>query len=228
MKHPDPIDWMGFLYGEVPREQRADLDAHLAVCPDCVRRLARWRETTGLLDAAGVPERPVRARSWRRAIQWAAAAAVLVGMLGGGFLLGRRGAVSDEQLEERLAALRDQLRADVGAQRGQDLRQVAEATVQLARAENRELLAEFLRRYQVARAEDRAEILSGLRQLDERRGVETARLREGLVKLAASTGSGFEQTHHQMQWLTSYLPAGAGVSEPLSESANPHQDQDNP
>ncbi len=204
MKHPEPHQWMAFLYGEVSREERLDLDAHLAVCPDCARRLGRWRETQGLLDAAGVPERKTPARSWQPMLLRAAAAALVLGL---GFALGRQGTVSEDQLDRRLVELRGQLKTDLSAQRDSDLRQVAEASARVARTENREFFEAFFQRYQAARAEDRRDLVSALQAIDERRVAETAELRGSLASLASSTGTGFEQAQHQMRWLTSYLPA---------------------
>lgn len=228
MKHPDPSEWMAFLYGEVTRDQRTDLDAHLAVCPDCVRRLGRWRETMGLLDAAGVPERKPSARHGWVAGRWALAAAAGVAVLFGGFALGRQGTVTEGELDRRLSTLRMQLGHDLAAQRETDLREVAEASVRLTRADNHELMTEFLRQYQAAREEDRNEMRAALRRFDERHMAETARLKESLFQLASSTGTGFEQTQTQMRLLTSYLPASTGGDGTFSEDPNHNPQNPNP
>ena len=208
MKHPEANEWIAFLYGEVSREARQDLDAHLAVCPECARQLGRWRSTMGLLDVAGVPERKPAARvGWSGALRWAAAAVVLLGL---GLALGRQGTVSRRDLERQLGELQGRLQADSVGRREADLKAIADATMQATRAENRAFLDEFLRRYQAARLEDRKDLAAALQAIDERRGAEIAELRGGLASLAASTGTGFDQTRTQMRMLTSYLPARGG------------------
>ena len=219
MKHPERSEWMAFLYGEVSGEERRNLDAHLAVCPDCVRQLGRWRATQGLLDAAGVPERraPMRA-TWPSALRWAAAAALV---LGAGFVVGRQGTVSERELNRQLGELRGQLRADVAAQREADLKVVAEATLQANRAENRAFLEQFLHDFRAVRTADREDLVTALRTIEQRQARETAELREGLANLASSTGTGFEQAGNQMRVLTSYLPSGVASPNPVLEETNP-------
>ena len=55
-----------YLDGELPDEERSVFDAHLAVCPACVRYLETYRETVRLsrdaaLDPAEAPEELVQA-----------------------------------------------------------------------------------------------------------------------------------------------------------------------
>jgi anti-sigma factor RsiW len=35
----------GYLEGELPADARRHFDEHLAICPDCVRYLAQYRDT---------------------------------------------------------------------------------------------------------------------------------------------------------------------------------------
>jgi anti-sigma factor RsiW len=50
MKHPDPGDWIPYLYGECPKDARTRLDEHLAGCPACRNQIAEWGSTLERLD----------------------------------------------------------------------------------------------------------------------------------------------------------------------------------
>ena len=51
---------MAYLDGELPADRRAVFDAHLAVCEDCRRYLATYRETVALgQDACAEDDAPV-------------------------------------------------------------------------------------------------------------------------------------------------------------------------
>jgi anti-sigma factor RsiW len=61
---------MAYLDGELAADQRGRFDAHLAVCPDCVRYLDQYRDTVAAVQleaeddgelAGDVPEDLVRA-----------------------------------------------------------------------------------------------------------------------------------------------------------------------
>jgi anti-sigma factor RsiW len=51
---------MAYLDGDLDAGERASFDAHLAVCPDCVRYLDEYRDTVAVvrLQAAGDDELP--------------------------------------------------------------------------------------------------------------------------------------------------------------------------
>ena len=51
---------MGYLDGELAADERGRFDAHLAVCPDCVRYLDQYRDTVAAvqLQARGDDELP--------------------------------------------------------------------------------------------------------------------------------------------------------------------------
>ena len=49
-----------YIGGALPPDQRADVDAHLAVCPDCRHYLDSYRRTVALGKAAfAAPDAPV-------------------------------------------------------------------------------------------------------------------------------------------------------------------------
>jgi hypothetical protein len=88
MKHPSQEQWMDYLYGELPKPQRADLAAHLKSCPSCAAQVARWGLVQDRLDEWKLPEvkRPMR---FATGIKWAMAAAFMIAALGIGFGAGR-------------------------------------------------------------------------------------------------------------------------------------------
>ena len=88
MKHPSSEQWMDYIYGECPKPERAQLDAHLKSCPSCAAQLARWGAVQDRLDEWKLPESKTR---WRvpAAAKWAMAAAFLIAALGIGFGVGQ-------------------------------------------------------------------------------------------------------------------------------------------
>jgi anti-sigma factor ChrR (cupin superfamily) len=88
MKHPPQELWMDYIYGELPKPQRADLAAHLKSCPSCAAQVARWGAVQERLDEWELPKAK---RPWRIAagFKWAIAAAFMIAALGIGFSAGR-------------------------------------------------------------------------------------------------------------------------------------------
>ena len=89
MKHPSQEQWMDYIYGELPKPQRADLAAHLKSCPSCAAQVARWGGVQERLDEWKLPENTKH--TWRSdaPVRWAMAAAFLIAALGVGFGAGR-------------------------------------------------------------------------------------------------------------------------------------------
>ena len=76
MNHPTPESWMSYLYDESTAAERADLEAHLAVCGKCGDEVAQCRRTMGLLDldeaTLALPRRHARTRfRWQPVLAWA-------------------------------------------------------------------------------------------------------------------------------------------------------------
>jgi hypothetical protein len=76
MNHPPDDRILLLAYGELPRTEAEDLEAHLAACPACREQLAGLERTRVALDWA--VRRPVRhRRGWVVVLGALAAAAVL-------------------------------------------------------------------------------------------------------------------------------------------------------
>jgi anti-sigma factor ChrR (cupin superfamily) len=127
MKHPPQEQWMDYIYGELPKPQRADLAAHLKSCPSCAAQVARWGAVQSRLDDWKLPDTK---RTWRIAtsLKWAIAAAFIMAALGVGFSAGR-------------------------ASSSKALRQEMQTALQQAQQDNRALLAAMQRLDATRRAE---------------------------------------------------------------------------
>ena len=103
MMHPSAEQWMAYIYGELPKPQRADLAAHLKSCPPCAAQVARWGAVHERLDDWQLPE-PTK-RSWRmpKAVRWAMAAAFIIAALGIGFGAGRASSTKGLRQEMQVA-----------------------------------------------------------------------------------------------------------------------------
>jgi len=206
MKHPEPAEWMSFLYGELDPGRQGDLEAHLAVCPDCTERIERWQATMTDLDAAETPGpegvTPVRF-AW---VPWAIAAGVVLAI---GFGLGRIGRVSEREVRGRLERIESQMAQPASVDRIAEREAMGAAILHRTRVEQAEWLGAFLAEYHASQAEERREWLQMLEQIENRHALETARLKSGLASLASSTGSGFEQAQTQMRWFATRLAGGS-------------------
>lgn len=130
MKHPAREEWMDYIYGELPKPQRADLAAHLKSCPSCAAQLARWGAVQDRLDDWQLRE-VKRPRRHFAAFKWAIAAALMIAALGAAFGFGRTSASN---------ALRQEMRAVVQKAESDD-RLVLAAIQRLDAVRQAEILA---------------------------------------------------------------------------------------
>lgn len=220
MNHPAPETWVSYVYDELDGSPRADAEAHLRICPHCKQSVERLRSTLVLLDqdkASLVLPRPGSTPpAWRPVVRWALAASVV---LAAGFLAGRASGPSRSEVQQVVAAARQELQV----QFREELQALATVTITAAAEENRRLLGEFARDLQAGQAADRRDLLAALDTLDQRRALDSEALRAGLITLARRTGSGFQHTESQLNFLASYLPSETG-----QESLNPSSSQKQP
>src|SRR5215471_7973508 len=76
--HPEPAEWMAFLYGELDRERQKALATHLERCEPCSAQVEGWRSSMASLDQWPAPARREARRAWEPMLKWAAAAAILL------------------------------------------------------------------------------------------------------------------------------------------------------
>ncbi len=218
MKHPESEVWMGWLYGEVTPEERLGLEAHLAVCPECQRRVDGWRQTMGRLDVVPVPRVETRSRRGAWGVPyWTAAAAALLLL---GFLAGRLTGVSRGELASELGRNRAAWMEEMEARTDAVRRETWQDAIQAVREEHQGLALELLREVRAGRLADRTEWRRVVEGMDLRRGQELVALREGLAELASHTGVGFETAQTQMRLLAGSL-ATTSYDEPLKPLKKP-------
>jgi hypothetical protein len=85
MNHPNLEDWTPYVFDELDKPRRRELEDHLQHCAACRDEVAAWQRTVARLDAWKLPA--PRARVIIAPVfKWAAAAAIILGI---GFVAGR-------------------------------------------------------------------------------------------------------------------------------------------
>jgi hypothetical protein len=200
MKHPSGEELVSWVYGEGAAQARKQLSAHVEECAECRQQVETWQGTMKTLDELPAPA--PRRRFALAPVQWAAAAAFLVGL---GIVLGRL-AISTEEVKLR-AAIETQvtaMRADLAQEFAQRQGEVMERVV----AANTERLGtEFADMLEQARAEDRATYLLALKELNAKHEAEVATLKKGLEAVVALADYGFEATEQRFEQLAALRSA---------------------
>ena len=173
MSHPSREQWTEYVYGEHDPAGRADMEEHLRSCKECRVTLSSWRAVMGELDRWEVHEPARRPGFLRRALPWAAAAAL---MLAVGYGLGRlspatpvdRAALKAElepfirqaaqEMEARwqasLTAAQDQVRREILDQVRREMNNTALATLEAAESTTSDLLGQYAQSLDSARRSD--------------------------------------------------------------------------
>jgi len=200
LKHPESAQWMEFLYGELDDTRKREFDAHLASCAQCSAQLKEWRSSMAHLDEWELPvPQPVR-RRWVPAVQWAAAAALV---LLAGFGLGRRSVSSTAEITTLKASVAE-LAAIVQHDRLATLSNTVNLATIAANAESMRLLDEYSRIQANQHDSDQQSFNLAMQRFDTR----LARLRSEIETVAVNTESGFQQTRQNLTRLASFsVPA---------------------
>ncbi len=209
--HPNPEEWMSFLYREASPERSAELDAHLRQCGECQKRVAHWRGTLAALDTGRSPAITQSRRSAAPILRWAAAAALVLGI---GFGAGRLTSSSSAELarlemtlrtemETKLAASRAELLASFDKRNAESGANIQTIASDAARREAESLLVKFAKSIDEQRDADRDVFVTALRNIEERRASEFASLRKDLDTLAVNADDGLSRTQEQLMELAS-------------------------
>ena len=218
MNHPTREEWMTFLYGELPPDSHANLEAHLHECPDCQRAVEGWRGTMSDLNAWKL--RPSRSAAVlaHPVFKWGLAAMLMVGL---GLALGRLTALPAANINQLRAALvpaiRQQLQQEFAAdlqaaltaddasltnrfrqQLRTGLDQWAANHLNAATADTQRLLAGFFQTYQANRAEDQKATLAGFQRVDQQRRTEFLTLLNKIETVAVVAEGRFQNTQQQI------------------------------
>lgn len=230
MNHPTREDWMAYLYGEIRREAKGQITAHLDACDECRANVAAWRQAMLALDAWQVPTAQPR-RHWAPLVKWAAAAAVLL-LAGFGFGRGLsptpvnaaaiRAAIEpslkhsveaelrpklaremQEKWQTDLATAHVKLAAEFRKEAQEQLANVADATLAAATADADRLLGEFAKTETEKRAEEKQILLTLLKELEAKFLTEFAATRKDLETVAVLTELGLRSAQQEIVQLAS-------------------------
>ncbi len=182
---------MSYLYDEVIPTRRADLQAHLDVCPDCRLAVQAWRRAMDQLDSWTLPGTSPKAAPRLPALRWAAAAAIV---LATGFLAGRLSAPPPVNT----AALRAELKQEFSAQ--------LQESLAASRDETQQTLETITAAWATARQQDQQTTLALLQRAEQNRQLDFATLRRDLETVALVGETGLRTTRNQLARLASYDP----------------------
>jgi anti-sigma factor RsiW len=186
MTHPRPEEWMSYLYGELPREEKTRLKAHLNGCAGCRIDVKRWQGAMKSLDQWQITApRRAPARTWEPVLKWGMAAALALGI---GFSAGRYFLPASANAAALRASLKSEIRAELIA----DLKQ------QQARLE------EYKKNTEEARQDDNRQILAAINKVAADHQAELASFRKDLETVAVRTEYNLRLAQQQIVTLANY------------------------
>jgi anti-sigma factor RsiW len=215
MIHPNPEEWMSYLYDELNSKGRANLEAHLQTCPDCAARLGEWRAARKNLDAWRLPRAAKRARVplGAPAFKWAAAAIFLCA----GFLAGRLAPAAANVEKVRVAIepqIRKQLRQELAQEFHDELDKTASAILAASEKQTGAWLADYAAAFETKRIADNTAIVSALDELRVQRFADYLSLKKDVDTVAVNADAGFRSAGQQLIQLADYTSVGPRNSPP--------------
>lgn len=225
VKHPDREQWMAYLYGELARTPRSELQDHLSACPECRASVGDWRKAMqGLgawkLDGEAKGLRPVLRSP---PLKWAIAAVAVLGL---GVGIGRISAPGPDvnairaAIEKPLRAslvaevkqqVQDELRADwQAAMAGEPLdtefrrhlhsgmQQWSAQTLAAARTQSQHLLEPFAEEYAANRQQEQQATAELFRQTERQRQADYVNLRRAVETVAVVAADKFQRTETEL------------------------------
>jgi hypothetical protein len=193
--------------------ERANRAAHLATCPECTAKVEDYRQAARALDTWKLPAVRPHRPLFQPALQWAAAAALV---LAAGIGIGRTTSPGPADP----TALRQQMRAELAQMLRQELDRSASATLTASGNQTRELLGDYARYAEESRAQDARGFFNALTQLETRRVADHASLRKDLETVAVFSDAGLRQTQQGLIQLADYRPPVTPASNPTSSGNN--------
>jgi hypothetical protein len=200
MNHPDQQDWISYLYREADRTTRARLETHLADCETCRSQLDQWKTVQQHLDTWRLPgpaRIPRPSPAFPRIVRWAVAALLMITI---GFALGR----SSDPSPEDIAALRQELKAELAELVDAQIAESTTFTLAAAQEHNVGLMREFLDYYRAERSAENKALSTVLSRLDASRNADFLSLRKDLETVALNSDVGLRQTQQQLFRLADY------------------------
>ena len=216
MNHPKREEWVAYLYGELDRKRRAELEAHLRSCGECQVEIDAWRGVVAELDRWELPKGRGRAVKVRQSMQWVrrwAVAAVLLIVVG--YAVGRLSAlpsVDVEQLHYSLetslkSSLEPVIRRGVLEEVDRELNEFAAQTLAASTTVTNQLLTELIQAIGAAQTQERRGIAAALERMELNRLRDNAQLRNDLVSFAVQTEDELLRTRQDVvQWIAYSRP----------------------
>jgi anti-sigma factor RsiW len=195
--HPDPGEWMEFIYQETPPGRRGELQAHLAVCPECSRQVSGWRASQTSLDDWQITLTRPMARYRLPVLRWAAAALLLVL----GFVLGQRAASDAKQVAELKVAVA-RLADALSQERTANLTNAVNVATAAANTEAARLFSQYSLLQSEQRAADQQAFKLAFQALDTK----VQKVQAAVETVALNTEESFQQTHQNLARLAFSLP----------------------
>ena len=215
---------MEFLYGDLPRPRRNELEKHVNECELCLQQRAEYEQTMKQLDTWQVARSAtVQTQvAWPGLVKWAAAAAFLVTTGFAAARLSAPPALRPEMIEAQVTEpLREKISRELNAKVEREVNLASErgldavkSKLQAEWTERMRLVAEraaaeaLVTQQQFAEAlatlKDRDTALyAGLQQIEAKRQSEYRALREDLEKVALFTDQSVRSTERQLVQLSS-------------------------
>lgn len=192
MNHPKPEEWIAWLY-EQPKNRR-ELDTHLRKCPECANLVRTWQQAQRELGSWKIPS-PKRREGWRAAsLRWAYGAAMILIAVCGGFLAGKATSPSVADLR---AALEPDLRREIAARVGTELRADTERLISLTAQDTLEKSRKLLADHSLATESTRATELQQLYAV-------LLKLRRDVDTVAINADVGLRVTQEQLMQIVNY------------------------
>ena len=189
LTHPEREEWMAYLYGEIPGEDRVKLKSHLGGCAVCQTEVAVWQGAMNALGAWKIAPPRGKSAISRAALRWGIAAALMLGM---GFGLGRLVSSGSAEGGAWRAAVKSEIRAEL--------------TAEFKQAQERRL-AEIKQAAEEARAEDNRLLLTAINKVDANRQADFAFMRSELETVALLTQDSLQRAQRQIVTLAGFSQA---------------------
>jgi len=210
MNHPTKEQWMSYCYDETNAQERAELAAHLQVCPECSGTVNAWLRTRSDLDEWKLRRKPSRRAP--QALKWAAVGvAMCLSFAMGAFTVATqtvRGLRATLEL-----SVGNQLRAEFSKLLQDEMKKARNSITEASEERTKELLKLFATEINGRHKQERQAIYAALDKIDSQRAADYLALKKELDTLAVNADTELRTTErHLIQLATFAQPRGSSTS----------------